>query len=138
MFSHPDYDGHEALLFAQDKAGGLRVRSRSAELACQCLDHRKPALDQTAHHVDPPFLVFLARHYVRTQGRKSLCFQLLDDGRKAPGKRSAVITDKYDLKTRCQQVAADFIWCGKETDGGRGGPWQRIVRRSRRAGAGQR
>jgi leucine dehydrogenase len=25
MFSHPDYDGHEALLFAQDKASGLRA-----------------------------------------------------------------------------------------------------------------
>ena len=25
MFSHPDYDGHEALLFAQDTAGGLRA-----------------------------------------------------------------------------------------------------------------
>src|SRR6202047_3667283 len=24
MFSHPDYDGHEALLFAQHKASGLR------------------------------------------------------------------------------------------------------------------
>jgi hypothetical protein len=25
MFSHPDYDGHEALLFAQDMASGLRA-----------------------------------------------------------------------------------------------------------------
>src|SRR5882724_1697319 len=25
MFSHPDYDGHEALLFAQDTASGLRA-----------------------------------------------------------------------------------------------------------------
>ena len=25
MFSHPDYDGHEALLFAQDAASGLRA-----------------------------------------------------------------------------------------------------------------
>src|ERR1700674_182626 len=25
MFSHPDYDGHEALLFAQDAACGLRA-----------------------------------------------------------------------------------------------------------------
>src|SRR4051812_30977538 len=25
MFSHSDYDGHEALLFAQDKASGLRA-----------------------------------------------------------------------------------------------------------------
>ena len=25
MFSHPDYDGHEVLLFAQDAASGLRA-----------------------------------------------------------------------------------------------------------------
>ena len=25
MFSHPDYDGHEALLFGQDAASGLRA-----------------------------------------------------------------------------------------------------------------
>ena len=25
MFSHPDFDGHEALLFAQDTASGLRA-----------------------------------------------------------------------------------------------------------------
>ena len=25
MFTHPDYDGHEALLFAQDTASGLRA-----------------------------------------------------------------------------------------------------------------
>jgi leucine dehydrogenase len=25
MFSHPDYDGHEALLFTQDTASGLRA-----------------------------------------------------------------------------------------------------------------
>jgi hypothetical protein len=25
MFSHPDYDGHEALLFAQDSASSLRA-----------------------------------------------------------------------------------------------------------------
>src|SRR5258708_22305859 len=25
MFSHPDYDGHEALLFTQDAASGLRA-----------------------------------------------------------------------------------------------------------------
>ena len=25
MFSHPDYDGHEALLFAQDTASGLQA-----------------------------------------------------------------------------------------------------------------
>jgi glutamate dehydrogenase/leucine dehydrogenase len=25
MFSHPDYDGHEAMLFAQDTASGLRA-----------------------------------------------------------------------------------------------------------------
>src|ERR1700686_3717216 len=25
MFSHPDYDGHEALLFAQDTASGMRA-----------------------------------------------------------------------------------------------------------------
>ena len=25
MFSHPDYDGHEVLLFTQDAASGLRA-----------------------------------------------------------------------------------------------------------------
>ena len=25
MFSHPDYDGHEALLFTKDAASGLRA-----------------------------------------------------------------------------------------------------------------
>ena len=25
MFSHPDYDGHEALLFTQDATSGLRA-----------------------------------------------------------------------------------------------------------------
>ena len=43
-----------------------------------------------------------------------------------------------DLKTLCQQIAVDFIWCGKETDSAGGGPWQRIVGLSRGAGAGQR
>jgi hypothetical protein len=56
---------------------------------------------------------------------------LLNDGKKARGKRSAVITDKYDLKTRCQQIGAHFARRGKETDGGRGGPGQRIVRLAR-------
>ena len=36
MFSHPDYDGHEALLFAQDTASGLRALIEVAQRRFAC------------------------------------------------------------------------------------------------------
>ena len=35
MFSHPDYDGHEALLFAQDTASSLRALIAMAFGGCR-------------------------------------------------------------------------------------------------------
>jgi len=61
----------------------------------------------------------------------------MDEAPKSLRKRCADITDKYDLKTGCKQIAAYFIWRSEETGRGCGGPRQRVAGFSRRAGAGQ-
>src|SRR5215472_10076379 len=114
-----------------------RVLSASSGLACQCLDHRKPTFGLAPHHIDPPFFLIVAHYDVRTQGRKSLRFQLLQDRSKGGHHGSSRVVKNEDLKTCCQQVAAYFIWRGEETNLRRGGPRQRIVGLPRCAGARQ-
>src|SRR5262249_16943721 len=93
-----------------------------------------PAFDQAAYPVDPPFLGILARCDVLAQWRKSLGFQLFQDGSKGCCKRGAGVTDKYDLKTSCNQIAPYFFGRGEEANGGRGAPsqWVRPVHMTQR------
>src|SRR5207237_275344 len=86
-----------------------RLLFNTGELARQDLDHGEALFGHAAHPVDPPFLGVLACHNVLAQGRKSLGFQLIQDRRKRLRKRCAGITDRYDLKTGCKQIAAYFI-----------------------------
>src|SRR6266568_4396556 len=109
----------------------------SAGLARQRLDHGKPSFGRAAQHVNSPFLGTLTGDDVLTQGWKPLSFQLLQDRSKSLSDHCVGVTDKFDLKTGCQQIAARFNRRDKETDVSCGSPWQRIVGCSSRPGAGE-
>src|SRR5271163_3498792 len=116
---------------------GHPVEAISVGLARQRLDHGKASFGRATHHVDSPFLGILARDDVLTQGWKSLSFQLFQDRSKSCSNHCIGVTDKYDQKTGCKQIATYFVRRDKETDVGCGSPWQRIVGLSRWAGAGE-